>query len=98
MRQHLSEHDIKNFSNAVSKFPQLSTEQSLKCEKFITEKELFEALESMPHDKSPGNNGLTKEFFETFWPEVKKNHFYHVLYTLLVKRNSAPHKDKQLLN
>ena len=37
-RQHLSEHDINNFLNAVSKFPQLSTEQSLKCEKCITEK------------------------------------------------------------
>ena len=26
----------------------------------------------MPNDKSPGNDSLTKEFFETFWPEVKK--------------------------
>ena len=98
MRQHLSEHDINNFLNAVSKFPQLSTEQSLECEKCITEKELFETLKSMPNDKSAGNDGLTKEFFETFWSEVKKSHFYHVFYTLLVKTNSAPHKDKQLLN
>ena len=59
--------------NTVSKCPQLSTKQSLKCEKCITEKELFEALKSMPNDKSPGNDGLTKEFFETFWSEVKKN-------------------------
>ena len=28
-RQHLSEHDIKNFLNAVSKFPQLSTESRI---------------------------------------------------------------------
>ena len=26
----------------------------------------------MPNDKSPGNDGLTKEFFETFWSEIKK--------------------------
>ena len=26
----------------------------------------------MPHDKSPENDGLTKEFFKTFWSEVKK--------------------------
>ena len=57
----------------------------------MTEKELFEALKSMPNDKSPGNDGLTKEFFE-------KTHFYYVFYTLLIKKNSAPHKDKQLLN
>ena len=24
----------------------------------------------MPNDKSPVNDGLTKEFFETFWSEV----------------------------
>ena len=30
----------------------------------------------MPNDKSPGNDDLTKEFFETFWSEIKKNHFY----------------------
>ena len=29
----------------------------------------------MPNDKSPGNDGLTKEFFETFWSEIKKKHF-----------------------
>ena len=69
-RQHLSEHDINNFSNAVSKFPQLSTEQSLECEKCIIEKELFEALKNIPNNKSHGNDGLTKEFFETYWFEV----------------------------
>ena len=51
----------------------------------------------MVNDKSLGNNGLTKELFETFWSEVK-NHLYYVLYTLLVKRNSTPHNNKQLLN
>ena len=66
MRQHLSEHDINNFLNTVSNFPQLSTEQSLECEKYITEKELLEALGSMPNDKSPGNDSLNIEFFEIF--------------------------------
>ena len=60
-----------NFLNTVSNFPQLFTGQSLKCEKSVTEKELFEALKSMPNDKSR-NDGLTKEFFEIFWSEVKK--------------------------
>ena len=26
----------------------------------------------MPCDKSPGNDGLAKEFFELFWSEFKK--------------------------
>ena len=58
-RQHLSEHDVNNFLNTASNFPQLSTEQSLECEKDVTGKELLEALKSMPNDKSPANDGLT---------------------------------------
>ena len=36
-----------NFLNTISKFPHLSTEQSLECKKCITEKELFEGLKSI---------------------------------------------------
>ena len=68
----------------------------MECEKDITEKELFEALKSMPNDKSPVNDGLTKEFFETFWSEV--NIFFLVFHTLLIKGNPKRHKDKLLLN
>ena len=68
--------------NTVSNFPQLPTEESLECEKDITEKELFEALKGIPNDKSPGNNSLTKEFVETFWPEVKKKNIFILRLTL----------------
>ena len=65
-RQHVSEHDTNNFLNWISKFPQSSNEQSLESEKCITEKQLFESLKSMPNDKFPGNDGLIKEFLDTF--------------------------------
>ena len=28
-------------------------------------------MKSMPYNKSPGNNGLTKKFYETFWDDFK---------------------------
>ena len=51
--------------------PKLQEEQVIKCEGEITEYELLKSLKSIKNDKSPGNDGLTKEFYETFWEEIK---------------------------
>ena len=37
----------------------------------LTDKELLNALKGILNNKSPGNDGLTKEFYETFWDELK---------------------------
>ena len=42
--------------------PILTEEQSQTFEGPITECELLNALKSMPNNKSPGNDSLTKEF------------------------------------
>ena len=39
------------------------------CENDLTE--LLISLKSMQNNKTPGNDGLTKEFYETFWNEIK---------------------------
>ena len=51
--------------------PKLQKEQVIKCEGEITEPELLKSLKSMKNDKSPGNHGLTKGFYETFWEEIE---------------------------
>ena len=51
--------------------PKLQEQQVIKCEGEITESEFLKSLKSMKNDKSPGNDGLTKEFYETFWKEIK---------------------------
>ena len=43
-------------------------------DKQLTEIELYDALNSLKNDKSPGPNGLTKEFFVFFWDELKKDY------------------------
>ena len=41
------------------------------CENDLTEDELLISLKSMQNNKTPGNDGLTIEFYETFWNEIK---------------------------
>ena len=58
------------FLNLVS-IPQLTEDQSKDCEFILSEKDLLLVLNSMPNNKSPGNDGLTKEFYEVFWEDLK---------------------------
>ena len=67
----ISEECIQSFLDKVS-LPKLNENQTLKCEGTITECELLLALTSMDNDKSPGNDGITKEFYIKFWDVVKK--------------------------
>ena len=50
----------------------LSEDQVKLCEEDLTEKDLYKSLRSMQNDKSHGNDGLTKEFYETFWDDLKE--------------------------
>ena len=52
--------------------PIFSENQVKLCEENLTEKDLYKSLKSMQSDKSPGNDGLTKEFYKTFWTELKE--------------------------
>ena len=51
--------------------PKLTNEQTLSCEGIISDDEVFKSLKSMKNNKSPGNDGLSKEFYECFWDEIK---------------------------
>ena len=63
--------EIKNFLSHIN-IPKLSEDKRKLCEEDLTEKDLCDSLKSMQNDKSPGNDGLTKEFYETFWNELKE--------------------------
>ena len=48
-----------------------SNGQKLICDAITTEKEIYDALKSMENNKTPGNDWLSKEFYEVFWNDVK---------------------------
>ena len=77
----LSETQITYFLDEISYVPKLKSKQSNDCEAPLSEKELFDALKGMPDDKPPGNDGLTKEFYETFWSDIKIPFFENVLFS-----------------
>ena len=75
-REQKTKIEMENFLSDVD-IPKLSKIQNLKnqirlCEENVTERDLYNSLKSMQSDKSPGNDGLTKEFYETFWTELKE--------------------------
>ena len=58
--------------NCSRNIPKISEDKSKLCEEDLTEKDLYDSQKSMRNNKSPGNNDLTKEFYETFWNELKE--------------------------
>ena len=49
----------------------LSEDEADSCEGEILEDELTQALKNMKLNKAPGSDGLTTEFYVTFWSEIK---------------------------
>ena len=47
--------------------PVLSSEMKDLCDNHITLNEIFTSLNAMSSNKTPGNNGLTKEFYVAFF-------------------------------
>ena len=73
--------------------PKLSNEQTLSCEGTISEFEMFKSLKYMKNNKSPGNDGFFKEFYEYFSDELKKSFLASIHKAFLNKRLSTSQKE-----
>lgn len=62
--------DIVPPNNIFDNIMKLSPDLSEQCEGILSENECKIALESMKLGKSPGNDGLTTDFYRKFWPEI----------------------------
>ena len=86
-----------NLSNALIQdyldrieIPKLTQEQSQKCDGETTEEE-------MPTNKSPGNDGITKEFYEAFWDDLNVSLLLSVNKAFEVGELSTPQKQAVIL-
>ena len=50
----------------------MTKEQKQDRKNEISQKEVIDALKSSSNNKSPGNDGLNKDFYEAFWRELKE--------------------------
>ena len=53
---------IKRFLNHIN-IQKLSEDKAKLCELDLSKEDFQDSLKNMQNDKSPGNDGLTKEFF-----------------------------------
>ena len=72
LKKNASKSDLekKSFLNSIA-LPNLTSKSFDIRESEITEKDLITALKRMSNGKSPGHDGLTKQFYEHFWDNLK---------------------------
>ena len=73
--------NLSNILNSID-LSCLTNKQRDFCEIELSEKECCNALKFVPNNKTPVNDGLSKEFYEKFWNELKDplvNSFNHAM-------------------
>ena len=83
-----SKNDCNEFLNTLQ-LPVISQQHKNDCDKALTMKDLEDALFKMSVGKSPGNDGLTVEFFKCFWDDIKTVFFSSVCYSRTVGELSS---------
>ena len=78
-----SEEECLTFLNSLQ-IPIVSLQHKNDCEKPLTVEDLEKSLFCMSVGKSPGNDGLSVEFYKFFWPEIKDTFFDSVCYSRIV--------------
>ena len=51
--------------------PKITKELLSEFDRLLSENGFLQALNNMPTDKSPGNDGLSKGFYQFFWHDIK---------------------------
>ena len=62
--------ECKKFLDNIH-LPKITDEHKQNCDKVLTIEDLENSLFTMSIGKSPGNDGLTVEFYKFFWDDIK---------------------------
>jgi len=60
-----------NYLNTNKNAPKLTQTEAQQCDGNLSDSECYTALLGMKKNKSPGSDGLTVKFYQTFWPTLK---------------------------
>ena len=63
--------NIDQYLNNVNIKTKLNADEKRICDERLSENEIFSAVKKLKDNKSPGNDGLTPEFYKTFWNTCK---------------------------
>ena len=83
-----SKNECKTFLDKLD-IPAISNEHKLACDKVLTIDDLEQALFKMSIGKSPGNDGLSIEFYKAFWDDLKPVLFDSYKYSRVVGELSS---------
>lgn len=74
----------ESFIKSIKRFiPSVSENFKEKCEQQITRTELYDALKTFKKGKSPGNDGLSAEFYLHFWSTIEMPLFEAFKYCII---------------
>ncbi len=69
--KNITQNEIENYLNDTNITNVLTESQKSDCDKEISESEVGETIKKLKMNKSPGSDGLTPEFYKTFWDLIK---------------------------
>ena len=61
---------IDDYLSKITNLPTLYYDSQEQCERKITSSECQKAIKLMKNNKAPGSDGLTIEFYKTFWTDM----------------------------
>ena len=81
--------DKNCFQTMFSNLPKLDSDVSTELDSVLTLEEINNAVLQLGNNKSPGLDGLTSEFYRTFWPTLKDDYLSVLNYA--IESGTLPH-------